>query len=122
VPPLTEVFDQFFAQPGGAAQRQAFARMARQPEVDADDAAFAAALATPEVRHATVAMDLRGWLIDGRDMIPSRSYSEATPCRQAEVVGVADQLTALFYRFPFDAAQRWASQPTTGVPLEGATR
>jgi hypothetical protein len=121
-PPLADLFDQFFPQHTDAAQRHMFAEVAQRPEVEADDPAFAAALATPEVRRATVAMDLRGWLIDGRDMILSRSYSKATPCRAAEVVGVADQLTALFYRFPIDAARRWASQPITGVPLEDATR
>jgi hypothetical protein len=38
------------------------------------------------------------------------------------VVGVADQLTSLFHRFGIDAARRWATAPSTGVPLEDAAR
>jgi hypothetical protein len=115
--------DQFFGgAQGGAAMRDMFAQMAQRPEVDADDPEFAAALATPEIRQATAALDLRGWLIDGRDMILSRNYSPTAPCPATELAAVADRLASLFYRFPLDAAQRWGSTPTTDVPLADAAR
>jgi len=121
-PGFAATMDAFFGSTGGPGGPQSprpadlLAAMAQVPEVDGDDAGFAAALATPDIRRATQDWGLQGWLLDGRDLILSRRYHPA-PCPAGELVAIAERLTALAHRFPPGVAERYGATPTTDVPL-----
>ncbi|HEY7069564.1 MAG TPA: hypothetical protein VH479_05605 [Acidimicrobiales bacterium] len=121
-PGFAATMDAFFGSAGGSGGPQSpgaadlLAGMASRPEVEGDDAGFAAALATPDLRRATQDWGLQGWLLDGRDLILSRRFHPA-PCPAVELAAVAERLTALALRFPPGLAERYGTAPTTDVPL-----